>query len=251
MKKTLLFAIFVFCVILSLINNVQAGVIILANDEWTLSNSGFSGLNDAGVFATNIAAEFADNQPGDFLAYSSNFGLTQNLLADAMTNAGHSWTVSTAVTFDLPTLLTYDGVFLAGNAADNNILTDYVNAGGNVYLAGGTGWGGAFAEANRWNPFLNNFGLAFGTFYNGVGGSIPINSPHPIFDGVDYLYQDNGNDTLDLISNGANTEVLVSTSNGHGLYAIYDSNSNVVPEPSSILLLIIGFMSCIGFYRKK
>jgi hypothetical protein len=60
-----------------------------------------------------------------------------------MTSAGHSWTVSTAVTFDLPTLLQYEGVFLAGNAVDNQVLINYVNNGGNIYLAGGTGWGGS------------------------------------------------------------------------------------------------------------
>ena len=53
-------------------------------------------------------------------------------------------------------------------AANNAVLIDYVNAGGNVYLAGGTGAGGAAAEAAQWNTFLNYFGLGFEPSYNGI-----------------------------------------------------------------------------------
>jgi len=179
---------------------------------------------------------------GNFLAYSSNFGLTGSSLQSSMTSAGHSLTVTTGISFDLATLSTYDGVYLAGDAADNTVLIDYVNAGGNVYLAGGTGWGGALAEANRWNDFLNYFGMGFGTSYNGVVGNIAINSTHEIFQGVDHLYQNNGNDTLDIDISNPNSQVLLSY-NGHGLYAVYDDVATSIPEPAALLLLCAGLLS--------
>lgn len=236
----------------SIASAASAGKIVLANDEWTLSETGFSNpVDDPGIFATNVAAWFAGGSSGSFLAYSNNFGFTGASLANAMAGAGYSWTVSTAGTFDLPTLSGYDGVFLGGFAADNSVLIDYVNAGGNVYLAGGTArLGSAAAEAAAWNTFLNNFGLGFDAPYNNVMGSIAVSSGHPIFNGVDSLYQNNGNNTLDLFALDPNNEVLVSL-NGNGLYAIYESAAAQVPEAATLLLLGAGLACVAGIGRKK
>ncbi len=222
--------------------NSHAGKIVLANDVWTLSETGYSQLiSDPGLFSTNVGGWFTDAGTGHFLAYSSNFGLTGSSLAVSMTSAGHSWTVSIGVSFDLATLSTYDAIFLAGNAADNAVLIDYVNAGGNVYLAGGAGWGGSLAEANRWNTFLNNFGLGFGTSYNGLTGKIEIVSSHQIFSGVDHLYQNNGNDALDINVSNPAAQLLVSY-NGHGLYAIYDDTMQAIPAPATLSLICLGIL---------
>ena len=52
-----------------------------------------------------------------------------------MTKAGYTWTVGTNIKFELPTLLTFDGIFVAADlGADNQVLIDYVKAGGNVYV---------------------------------------------------------------------------------------------------------------------
>ena len=114
------------------------------------------------VFINNITNLFTGDQPGDFLAYSSNFGLTGSDLQNSITGAGHSWTVSTAVPFNLTTLQAYDAVFLGGNYVNQQVVIDYLQGGGNVYIMGGTGAGGAATEANAWNQVLATAGLVVG-----------------------------------------------------------------------------------------
>ena len=59
-----------------------------------------------------------------------------------MANARHTWTVSTAGTLNLSLMQNYDGIFLGGYYTNIVIadLIQYVQNGGNVYLAAGTGW---------------------------------------------------------------------------------------------------------------
>jgi hypothetical protein len=171
----------------------KVGKIVVNSDEWTLSNSGFAKAPDAGTFVTNIAKWFTGGRStGKFHAYSTNFGLTESSLAETMTKAGYTWTVGTNIKFDLPTLLTFDGIFVVADlAADNQVLIDYVKAGGNVYICAGTGraGGGAQEDANRWNTFLNAFGLKFAGTYGGIVGNQTVNSSHPLFAGVKAIFQ--------------------------------------------------------------
>ncbi len=231
----------------------NAGKIVVANDEWTLSNVGYSQNSNTGTFVTNVANWFTGGGSGNFLAYSTNFGLTGSSLANTMTSAGHGWTTSTAVTFDVPTLLSYDAVFLAGNPADNQVLIDYVNAGGDVYLAGGTGVGGPANEAARWNTFLNNFGLSFGSPYNGVGGNVATVSSHPIFNGVSSLYNNNGNNAIDLNVADPASQILVQMGN-NGLYGVYEPPTVVpptgIPSPPTLLIMLAGLFGLLATRRK-
>lgn len=227
----------------------SVGRIVVNNDEWTLRDSGFFDPNDPDDFALNVANWFAGGL-GNFRSWTTNSALGGTSLNATLTGAGHTWTHSIGGTFDLPALMAYDGIFLARYATDlpsatvAPVLTDYVNAGGNVYIAAGTGIGGSAGEAEYWNAFLNNFGLGLvGTTYNGISGSIAISSPHAIFAGVDHLYQNNGNDVVDLDGADPKNQVLVSQG-GHGLYAVYDP----VPEPASAVALSAGV---VGLLRRR
>jgi hypothetical protein len=257
MRRILFSALAAFLVTVSTTTSVDAGIIIVNHDEWTLSNSGFSnaGAANAATFVNNTANLFAGGLGGNFLIYSNNFGLTQSSFLNTLdVNHDHDVTTNPAL-FTLANLQNYDGVFLAGGASysyNPAILAAYVNAGGNVYIAAGTGDGGATVEANAWNPFLNQFGLAFQTqSYNGVGGNlaIPNPSPHPIFNGVTQLFYNNGNDALDIQVSDPQGRVLI-TQGGHGLWAIYEPASNAIPEPSS-LLIMGGLLGIVALRRRR
>ena len=100
------------------------------------------------------------------------------------------------------------------------MLIEYVNSGGNVYIAGGTGAGGSAAnEAALWNPFLEAFGLAFdGERVQQRRWSESSTSSHPIFTGVSELYELEGSSVL---VTGASTDAAVLQSfNGNGLWTV-------------------------------
>jgi len=229
-QRALLFVAFVGAAALP----AHAGKIVVSHDEWTVSNTGFSLAPDAAVFVENVASWFTGGGSGSFLGYSVNFSLNQSSLAATLSGAGHSYLASTAVTFDLPTLMAYDGVFLAGSPyPDPSVLIAYVNAGGNVLLLGGTGDGGSAAEEANWDPFLNAFNLDYSSPYNGVNGVLPITSPHPIFSGVSSLYQNNGNSVSEINPADPLTDILEFSGN-HGLYGVYAS-APIVPESSTVV----------------
>ena len=210
------------------------GKIFVANDEWALSDTGFAAAPDAEKLALNIAAWFGNGLSAKFLVYSTNWSLTGQRLAQTMTGAGHSWTINTAMEFTLPNLLQYDAVFIAGDVLDTSVLTDYVRAGGHVYLAGGTAWFGPLTEAGRWNPFLNAFGLNFD--YEPLPLSrvvLPVSSTSPLFKGVTslWLLDDYGMAVQTLDASNPTTKTVLSYS-GRGLSATYAAD--VIPVATEI-----------------
>ena len=202
------------------------GKIFVSHDEWVLGDFAFSVAPDTRQLALNVASWFTGGRPGRFLVHTANFGLNQPALADAMRSAGHTWVTGTTVAFTVDTLLQYDAVFLAHDAVDTSVLIDYVRAGGNVYLAGGTGpW--SVGEAANWNPFLNAFGLGFEDFYNmRLDGVRPMVTSSPLFAGVSALYDRFGSPIVKLDAADPNAQILV-TQDGRGLFAAYQAT--VIP----------------------
>lgn len=226
-----------------------AGVVIVNHDEWTLSGSGVS----AAQFGANIANYFAGGPGGNFLIYSDNtFALANSTLTNAITSAGHTVTVDTGVTFDLPTLSAYTGIFLGGYIGSYNatVLTSYVNNGGSVYLAGGTG--GIGNEDTVWDPFLANFGFDFGTSYNAIIGAFAPTTNHPVFAGVSSLFYYYGNTVILTGSTPYAQLIAIEPSTGAGMIGIYDDRQlgGEIPEPSTWPLLGLGLLAA-GWLRRK
>jgi hypothetical protein len=216
------------------------GRIVVAHDDWTLSDQGFASAPTTGQFVRNLADWFTGGLPGTFRAWSNNSAYTETQLALTMSTAGHTWVVSTTGTFDLATLQQYDGLFVGGYAVgiDPDVLTQYVQAGGNVYVCAGM-LGGSFA-ANAFNPFLANFGLAYAPAYNGIGGLHAISSAHPIFAGVPGLYGANGNSVSLTANPPAAAQVLV-TQSGQGLFAVFDGG----PVPTLYCTAKLNSQGCL------
>jgi len=196
---------------------LAAGRIVVAHDDLVLADTGFHEPSDPAIFARNVAAWFTGGRAGRFLAFSDNQGLTGNALISAMVSAGHTWVVSTSTPLTLTNLLTFDGIFLCGHPVASDDLLNYVNAGGNVYLAG---VGVASDDMSKWNQFLQQFGLEFSDIGTGVA-DFSVASTHPMFEGVDHLYGVNGTALVDLQPSNPRNRVLVSNS-GMGLFAVWE-----------------------------
>ena len=202
-----------------------SGKIIVAHDEWPLSDWGFHLSPSAPQFALNIANFFTGGERGRFLVYSPNGGLTGDRLATTMRGAGHEWTIVNPALHPAVDLDAYTGVFVGQLPIDNGTLAAYVLNGGNVYVMAGTGHG--LSDSAMWNDFLNFFGLHLETRYNDIQGVLPVVPGHSLFAGVSSLLYVTGNDirTTGLVPGSR----IVQATGSHGLFAVYADDSVLVP----------------------
>lgn len=219
--------------------SVYGGSIVVDNDEWTLSSAGFSSEGTAnGTRYAQNAASFLTGGSGSILIYSDNFGLNNSSLQSALTTAGYSVTEDPTLStpFTESSLSAYKAIFLGGDtlpSSDSSVLQTYVNDGGGVYIAAGTGdiSGGAAGEAAQWNSFLNSYGLNLASPYNGIIGTIPVLSSSPVLAGVSQLYYNNGN-TVSATGPGA----VITYDGSQGLIGTYTTSSSVPDQTSTGLL---------------
>ncbi len=229
------------------------GKIFVAHDDWILSSRAFLMSGNSREFALRYVRAVLDwfmgnapNSPqtrvaGKFLVYSSASGLTAPELPGELSE--HEWLISTALPFNIQTLCDYDGVILGGPIAINSqtiktVLKEYLQLGGNVYIAGGTESDSQQGlAASQWNTFLSDFKLQFGTVHETslnpnlvstlINGSTiyepfpsSVSSTHPLLSGVTRLLQWKGNAISRLTSTDFNTDIVASDG-ALGLFGIY------------------------------
>ncbi|MCW3052610.1 MAG: mucD 8 [Chthonomonadales bacterium] len=158
------------------------GVLIVAADEVATNDSNFDQVPGDSVvhFIRNLAYYFVGGRKGKFLIYSTNkcFG---NRFQQTLQEAGHTVTQ----TMSPESLSRYDAVFVCGNGEVSvKDLAAYIQGGGCVYLAGGTGGN----EPGIFNDFLKPFGIEYQPFPNDYSTvQATAFGRSPLFNGVDAL----------------------------------------------------------------
>jgi hypothetical protein len=236
--RRIVIAIFAFAAASSAAVEVRAGNVVVGHDVNTLGTID-AGTNES-TFAVNVAnfLTAGDATKNLLLFDSSPFDGSRNyspVVLNALSAAGFNVTVTTnyAMSFTGFNAIFVAEQFPSITFLNNSAMINYVNSGGGVYLAGGVGPDAGFESAG-WSTFLNNFGLAFATQYNGLF-NVPITSPNPIFAGVTSLNCGDGQSIIDL---GTNPNAQIVQFDGtQGVYAVVNS---AVPEPTAFVLLLLG-----------
>jgi hypothetical protein len=237
--RTASFAVITFSAASIISPFAHASGIVVGHDVNTLGTF-VAGANED-RFAVNVATFLtAGDATKNLLLFEAAPGdgsrdYAASVLA-ALTTAGFNVTVTTNYSMSLNG---FDAIFVAEQFPsitflNNNAMINYVNSGGGVYLVGGVG-NSAPVEAAGWSTFMNHFGLAFATTYNGLT-NVPITSSNPIFTGVTSLNCGNGQSITNLGTN-PNAQIVQFDGN-QGVYAVVTTSA--VPEPASIILLASG-----------
>lgn len=230
----------------------HAQKVVASHDEW-LTQTGFFNANERQLVA-NALSWFGLGGSGNVLLYTGNSFLDNAGFRGYLTGLGYTVTASTSPA----SFAAYDAVFSEGlSTIDGAGLAAYAQAGGNVFYIGGTGIGGAAAEAAYSNTFLNLVGLSFAGSYNGLGAgnqnTAAFASQAPfgpaLFAGVPTVYAWNGNDVSAPGAAGWTTQVFTDAQ-GNGTFgaAVYASS---VPEPASLALIVTGAVLLLPLFHRR
>ena len=196
--------------------NASPGILVVSNDDWVLSDQAFAALpTDTSNLAVNLARLLAP-RGGHIHAFSDFFAFTGVQLANTLRAAGFTYTVGVGIPFDLPTLSTFDAVLVGlplPSPAQLEVLRQYVEGGGSLYIHAGNGISQPDLVPNTWNPLLDAFGLRLGRGFNGNRGNIGVVSSHPLLAGVSRVFIDQGHPITGCCI------VATSSTNGAGLFA--------------------------------
>lgn len=171
------------------------GKLVVCGDDWSLSDTAFTGPNgnDVRTYSANIA-QFLCGGSGSILDVSSSGVFAHVQLKNHLTGLGYSYTKNTASAITLALLQPYEAVIFGGVrgradvAANLTAVTNYINSGGNVYLALASGaFGGAANESAAWSPLTNLYGISIGSTYVAPPSLVHVTinaSPHPLAAGL-------------------------------------------------------------------
>jgi hypothetical protein len=213
------------------------GSVVVFNDEWPLTNVGFSNApSGAQRFTENLVDQMDPHDGVKILIWSSNYSSEwTGTFRARLVIEGATVTTSSDPSLSLSQLLQHDGVILAdalpsGGAPNNARLIDYVNAGGNALVLGGCN----NSDASYFNTFLNAFGLGFIGPTNWRRGTFAIPGTDPFFLGVGGLWQDNGNDII-RVGSHPGVQLYTMVSYDRALYAVSrlqlaDCDGDSVPD---------------------
>lgn len=232
--------------------DASAQKVVVSHDEWFTYN-GYFGSNEQ-TFVSNALDWFGLGGSGNILLYSSNGFLTNATFQSYLTGMGYSVTVDASPA----SFAGYSAVFSEGvSGLDGAGLASYAGGGGNVMYIGGTGIGGAAAEAAYSNSFLNGVGLSFASSYNGLGtvntSGFAAMGPFgaPLFTGVSSIFANNGQNISATGLTGWTTQVF-SDAVGNGVFAAAElSRTTVLPEPGTIVLLLTGLLALAPLARRR
>lgn len=234
-------------------SNASAQHLVVSHDEW-VTGGGFA-MNEK-QFVSNTMSWFNAGAGSNVLMYTSNSHIVNTVFQNYLEGLGMTVTAdANALSF-----VGYDVVLVSGNPTQNIAgLTTYVQSGGNVMYFGGTGNGGAVGEATYSNPFLNAFGFQFANSYSSPVSNVNTSafaSQGPfggsLFAGVNQVYADQGNAISLSAPVSGWTSQLFTEPGGLGVFgAATASQVSVVPEPSTVALLIAGLLATVPFARRR
>lgn len=195
------------------------GIVVLASDDWILSDTAFTRLPGAtATLAVNLARLLAP-RTGRIHAYSDYFSLTGARLSATLNSSGFIFTSGIGIPFDVATLSRYDAVFMGApfpTPSQLTVLEQYVAQGGNLYVHAGNGLTNPGLVPDLWNPLLTRYGLTLGRAFNGLQGDIAVSSTYPTFSGVSALHVQGGHLITGccVVARATNGTALVAMSRG-------------------------------------